>query len=182
MEKLYSQSIKFACIFLIIFFFSSMQSMDEAPEKQNKKDNATSNGIRLMAAIGSGDLFAVDNLLAKNADPNTKVTSNSTSTCALRDAVKKRHNQITLALLVAKADPNKANKEGTTSLMEAVKPVTEKGSVVLVAKLKTEQVPTIQALLRHNADPTLQDVIGQRATDYTNDAVIKKLLESKTDQ
>lgn len=158
----------------------------DASDRQNSPDILHAS-IGLMTAIDSGDLFAVGHRLTKKADPNTTIRCNGTSATALCHACAQRRYPIAQALLQAKANPNTASPDGVTPLMEAVKAVPEIGSTFLVRKLKAEQIPAVQALLAHNADPALRDEAGKRAHDYTTDEALQKLLEttvpeSKTEQ
>jgi ankyrin repeat protein len=167
------------CTFLAISACLSFDSI-HASERQNPQDILRAS-IGLMLAIDSGDSFAAGHRLREKADPNTTISCNGRSASALGHACAQQRYSITQALLHAKADPNIPTQDGVTPLMETVKAVPEIGSVPLIRKLKTEQIPAVKTLLQHNADPTLQDTHGKRATDYTSDEVIKKILESKTE-
>ena len=69
MKRLHDLKTSIACTLLTISFFPPLHSMDES-DQPNKQD-AISNGIRLLAAIDAGDSFAVGHRLTKKADPNT---------------------------------------------------------------------------------------------------------------
>lgn len=138
----------------------------------------------LLKAVLNNDLPAVQTLLAKGADPNSK---NSQGSQALVVAVNRGFTTIAQALLDKGANPNVRSKSDSTPLLEAIKGHTEIVKALLSRGAKVDEAHTrgflagltpligaamsghneiVQLLLEHGAKPGKRDSQGHTALHW----------------
>ena len=104
----------------------------------------------LIEAAREGDTKRIHDLVARGADPNAVVVTNTEWTPLLHAIHKNRLVSVS-ALIDSGADPNRANPAGMTPLMFAA---------------GYGHTPIVQLLLRRGANPRLRDRGGETAFDY----------------
>ena len=123
-------------------------------------------------------------LLEYGANPNLRNSRNQT---ALIYAVIKENFPVAKLLLEHEADPNIQDQFGQTALMRAAannennrrvnsQNANDMGQMVLEWIIACDRLSMIKLLLAHNANPNIQDNIGQTALMFASDTDKAKLL------
>lgn len=123
-------------------------------------------------------------LLEYGANPNLRNSRNQT---ALIYAVIEENFSVAKLLLEHEADPNIQDQFGQTALMRAAannennrrvnsQNANDMGQMVLEWIIACDRLSMVELLLAHNANPNIQDNIGQTALMFASDADRAKLL------
>lgn len=146
----------------------------------------------LVASAERGDLAALDALLGKHPKPDVRDSCDWTP---LMKAALNGHLEAVERLLAAGAAADAEDKGGYTALMLAASnnqaPVVERllaqgamvdhqertqGWTALIWAAKQGHYQTVEALVRHQADPTLKDFSGRTAADWARETAQTSLI------
>jgi ankyrin repeat protein len=142
-----------------------------------------SDGYKFLQAVDKSDLTTVKELVSKNS---TVVDSRDISDghTALHTAIKRRDGGWLRYLLSLGANPNLADRRGTTPMMlasqigfiEGIEMLAQKGAKVdesndagetpLIIAVHKRDIPMLRVLLAAGADPDRSDNSGRTARDY----------------
>ncbi|ADC61905.1 ankyrin repeat domain-containing protein [Allochromatium vinosum] len=149
-------------------------------------------GMALIESAEQGDLSAVEQLLARNRQPNVRDSCDWTP---LMKAALNGHAAIVERLLQAGAQVDAMDSGGYTAMMLAasnnhaaiVERLLDKGAMVdhqestmgwtaLIWAAKQGHVASVKALLEHQADRTLKDFEGKTAADWAREGGHEEIL------
>ena len=125
-------------------------------------------GAALETAIRTGDTAKAVQLIRDN--PNIVEYRNGKGETPLMVAIQNRDPSWAGFLLSQNADPNVADRDGNTPLIQAGARIDDKnrmGETALIVAVQRRQVPIVKLLLAQGADPDKADAAaGYSARDY----------------
>jgi uncharacterized protein len=185
MNKLYT-------LLLVILPLALLAGCGQSGSSSNTAMAPDGPGMALIESAEQGDLSTVEQLLARNRQPNVRDSCDWTP---LMKAALNGHADIVDRLLQAGAQVDAMDSGGYTAMMLAasnnqaaiVERLLEKGAMVdhqestmgwtaLIWSAKQGHVASVKALLEHRADRTLKDFEGKTASDWAREGGYDEIL------
>ena len=179
-------------LLFVILLLSPLAGCGQSGSSSNTAIAPDGPGMALIESAEQGDLSAVEQLLARNRQPNVRDSCDWTP---LMKAALNGHAAIVDRLLQAGAQVDAMDSGGYTAMMLAasnnhaaiVERLLDKGAMVdhqestmgwtaLIWAAKQGHVASVKTLLDHRADRTLKDFEGKTAADWAREGGHEEIL------